>query len=45
MATKFNDYERFIEKVGHEPDIRVPKGQDAFEYLIEYPLSAAFPGG
>jgi len=36
MATKFNDYEQFIEKVGHEPDIRVPKGQDAFKYLVEH---------
>ena len=40
MATKFNDYDQFIEKVGHAPDVRVPKGQDAFDYLVQHDLSA-----
>jgi len=36
MATKFNDYDQFIEKVGHAPDVRVPKGHDAFDYLMQH---------
>lgn len=33
IPTKYNEYEEFIEKIGHKPMLEVPSGQDALEWL------------
>lgn len=36
MATQYNEYfdGRFLERIGIAPDIRVPSGTDALEYIL-----------